>query len=73
MLFSDFFFFPKDWVNFIVQINGKTRSILNIKKGMNEKELVNKIKTDQKIKSYLLDKEIKKTIFIEDKLINVII
>ena len=54
----------KDWVNFIVQINGKTRSILNIKKGMNEKELVNKIKTDQKIKSYLLDKEIKKTIFI---------
>ena len=63
----------KDWVNFIVQINGKTRSILNIKKGMNEKELVNKIKTDQKIKSYLLDKEIKKTIFIEDKLINVII
>ena len=63
----------KDKINFVVQINGKTRGVLNLKTGINEKELIKKINEDQKIKNHIKDKTIKKTIFIPDKLINMII
>ncbi len=63
----------KDKVNFVVQINGKTRGVLNLKTGINEKELINKINEDKKIKNHIKDKTIKKIIFIPDKLINMII
>jgi leucyl-tRNA synthetase len=62
-----------DKVNFIVQINGKTRTILNIKKGYDEEELIQKINDDEKMKKFLKDKNIKNIIFIKDKLINLIV
>ena len=56
----------------MVQINGKTRGLVKIKTGMNEKAL-DKIKDEEKIKNYLKDKSIKKTIIIPNKLINIIV
>ena len=47
-------------VNFVVQINGKTRGVLNVKTGISEKELLEKIKCEEKLKKYLKDKNIKK-------------
>ena len=59
-------------INFVVQINGKTRGILNINKGFNEKQLLNMIKEDDKMNNHIKDKTVKNTIFIADKLINII-
>ena len=61
-----------DKINFVVQINGKTRTVLKIKTGLNQKELLNIIHENDKIKNYVKDKTIKNTIFIADKLINII-
>ncbi len=63
----------RDFIDFVVQINGKTRGLVKIKTGMNEKEALDKIKDEEKIKNYLKDKSIKKTIFIPNKLINIIV
>ena len=61
-----------DKVNFIVQINGKTRTILNIKKGYDKKEIIQKVNDNDKMKKFLKNKDIKNIIFIPDKLINLI-
>ena len=63
----------KDHVNFIIQINGKTRAILKLKKSLKEKEVLKEIQKNDKIKNYLENKKTKKIIFIENKLINIII
>tara|TARA_B100000427_G_C15455332_1_gene571528 strand:- start:577 stop:1275 length:699 start_codon:yes stop_codon:yes gene_type:complete len=60
-------------VNIIIQINGKKRSIINVKKGINENEVKKIIKDDSNINKYLDNKEIIKSIFVKDKLINLVI
>ena len=62
-----------DKINFVVQVNGKTRGILNIKIGFNQNEVLNMINDNDKINNYIKDKTIKNIIFIADKLINIII
>jgi len=62
-----------DYINFIIQINGKTRSILNLKTGFNKEEILDLVKNHEKIKNYLNGKSIKNIIFIPNKLINLII
>ena len=63
----------KDKVNFVIQINVKTRAVLYLKTGLSENMLLEKINNDEKIKNYIKNKEIKKKIFIPDRLINIII
>ena len=58
---------------FLVQINGKKRAILKINKGLGKEELLKKVQSDDKLKSYFKDKTIKNTIFIPNKLVNIII
>ena len=60
-------------LNIVIQINGKKRLILNEKKGIGESELLEKAKKDKNIKKYLEKKQLKKVIFIKDKLINILI
>ncbi len=63
----------EDNINFVVQINGKKRAILYINKGLGKEELLKKVQGDDKLKSYFKDKTIKNTIFIPNKLVNIII
>ena len=60
-------------INIVIQINGKKRSIINCKKGTTEKTLMKKIKEDIKINKFLENKKNIKSIFIKDKLLNLII
>ena len=60
-------------INFVVQINGKKRAILNLEKGLTEEQLLKKISNNEKLKNYMDNKSIKNTIFIPDKLVNIII
>ena len=63
----------KDKVNFVVQINGKKRGILSVDKNIDEKEILIKINENTKIKKFIENKNIKNTIFIPNKLVNIIV
>ena len=65
-------FLEEDNIKFIIQFNGKTRKINELKKDTNEETLIKKIKEDKKLNEYLNNKEIQKKIFIPNKLINII-
>ena len=60
-------------VNIVVQINGKKRALLNTKKGTTEKTLLESTKKDRNISKYLENKQIKKIIFVQDRLINILV
>ncbi len=59
--------------NIVTQINGKKRKVFSISKSIDKKTLIENIKKDEQIKKYLDNKQIIKTIYIENKLINFII
>ena len=63
----------EDEINFVVQVNGKKRVILKVKKGMKEREILEIIKLNQEIEKFINQHEIKKSIFIPNRLINIII
>ena len=64
----------EDKTKYVVQINGKTRQIIEQKKDLNKEELILLIKKDQKLSKYIQENSnIKKSIFIHNKLINIII
>ena len=60
-------------INFVVQINGKKRAILKIKRDVVEKEILEIIKTNLEIEKFLKDQSIKKSIFVPNRLINIIL
>ncbi len=62
-----------DIIKLPVQINGKTRDILNIKKDLNTDEIKALVLTNLKLKKYLTKKNIFKTIYVKNKIINFII
>ena len=63
----------KEEINFVVQINGKKRAILKVKRDVIEKEILETIKLNQEIKKFINHQEIKKSIFVPNRLINIII
>ena len=63
----------EDIITFVIQINGKKRGTLEVKMNVLEEEILKKINQDEKLKKYLNEKEIKKKIFIPNKLMNIII
>ena len=60
-------------ISFVIQINGKKRSILRVKRDVLEKEMLDIIKQNPEIEKFFKDKKIKKSIFIPNRLINIII
>ena len=60
-------------INMVIQINGRTRDVLNVAKDISENDIENLIKKNSKAKKYLVDKKIIKTIFVKNKIINYII
>ena len=60
-------------INLVVQINGKKRALIKVERNFNQDKVLKKIKLDNNLFKYLENKEIKKIIFIENKLINIII
>ncbi len=63
----------KEEVDIIVQINGKVRDIVKLKKGLSEKDLKDIVLKKDKVKKWVKEKEVKKVIFVQDKLINIVI
>tara|TARA_B100000035_G_C20544420_1_gene355396 strand:- start:73 stop:393 length:321 start_codon:yes stop_codon:yes gene_type:complete len=57
----------------VLQINGKKRGIINTKKDLNENEIFNEIKKDDKLSKYIDENKIKKRIYIKNKIMNLIL
>ena len=60
-------------INLVIQINGKKRGVLEIKKDTNEETIMRLIKDDEKLCNHINSKEIVKKILIPNKIINLII
>ena len=75
---KDFSTWPQVDVNLIaeektkiaIQINGKTRDIIEVKKDSDEKSVINETRTIKKINDHLNKTEILKIIFVKNKIIN---
>ena len=63
----------EEFINIVVQINGKKRGLIRTKKDISEINVLKNIEKEQNIMKFLSEKEIKKKIFIKNKLINIII
>tara|TARA_B100001057_G_scaffold455785_1_gene502585 strand:- start:1647 stop:4184 length:2538 start_codon:yes stop_codon:yes gene_type:complete len=66
-------FLIDDFSNIVVQINGKKRGILKAEKNIDENKIIEMINKDKNIFKYLDGNQIKKKIFIPNRLINIII
>ena len=53
------------YVNIVIQINGKKKSLIKIEKNLDDKKLLENIKKDKKISSFLVSKSIFKHIIYE--------
>jgi leucyl-tRNA synthetase len=57
----------------VVQINGKLRGKVSVARGSGQDKVEEQMNKDEKILEYLKDKQIIKKIFVQDKLINIVI
>ena len=62
-----------DKIKIVIQINGKKRALLDVEKGIEKSELLEIIRKDKNLEKYLVEKEIKKVIFVENRLMNILI
>tara|TARA_B100001027_G_scaffold216396_1_gene192616 strand:+ start:432 stop:2969 length:2538 start_codon:yes stop_codon:yes gene_type:complete len=66
-------YLEEKFVNIVIQINGKKKSLIKIEKNLDEKTLLENIKRDEKIISFLQKKSIFKHIIVKNKLVNLIV
>ena len=62
----------EETINIVIQINGKKRGLIQSKPNISEEKLFEIIKNDEKIIKYFDQKNIKKKIYIKDKILNII-
>ena len=60
-------------IKIAIQINGKTREIIEVKKDLEEKDAIKESKKVKKVNDKLTSSEIKKIIFVKNKVINYLI
>ena len=60
-------------IDYVIQINGKKRAILNESRDIDQDSLMIKIKSNKLSEKYLKDKSINKIIFVKNRLINLLI
>ena len=63
----------EETINIVIQVNGKKRGLIQTKPNISEEKLFEIIKNDEKIMKYFYQKNLKKKIYIKDKLLNIII
>ena len=56
-----------------IQIGGKMKGTLEVPAGISQDEVMHKIKADEKLASNIEGKEVAKIIFVQDKIINIIV
>ena len=60
-------------IKLAIQINGKTRDVISINSDLSEDSIAKVVKSESKASKYLVEKNITKTIYVKNKVINYII
>ena len=63
----------EDSVRFVIQINGKKRALLEVKRNIEEVNILKEINLNKETLKLLKGQKIKKTIFVPNRLINIIL
>ena len=63
----------KKVVNIAVQINGKTRSVIEVNTKLNKEEVLRMAKEDKKVFKYLANKKVLKEIYVPGKILNFVL
>ncbi len=66
-------YLEKEIINIVIQVNGKKRSIIEANVNINEKDIIDKSIKDSQILKYIKDKKIVKTIYVKNRLLNLIV
>ena len=69
----DFQYLESKNTNIVIQVNGKKRGLISVKKDIDEKNLISVINDKELIKNYLNNGNLIKTIYVKNKLINYIV
>ena len=60
-------------VTIVVQVNGKVRGRLSLARGTSESEAMARVRTDERIRAWVDGKEITRTVFVPDRLLNLVV
>lgn len=66
-------YLTEETVNFVFQVNGKVRDIVELSKDISEEDAKEKALSNIKIQRHIEGKEIKKIIFVQGKLVNIVV
>ena len=66
-------FLIEENINFVVQINGRKRGLIKVNRDISEDDIIKLVKENNEINKYIKNQELKKKIFVPNKLINIII
>ena len=66
-------FLDEKFVNIVVQINGKKKSLVKVEKDLEDNEVINTVKKNEKISNFLSDKSLLRHIIIKNRLVNFIV
>ena len=70
---ADFKILENEFTEVVVQINGKKRGLVKIKKDIIENDLIKEILINNEFKKYFENKEVLKKIYVKNKLINIVV
>lgn len=63
----------EEFVKIVIQVNGKVRSVIEFKNGTSEEYVIEKAKMDANVLKWISNNQIKKTIYIKDKILNIVV
>ena len=66
-------YLEKSEIGFVIQINGKKRLLINAEKDISEDNLFDMVKKEKLLEKYLNNTNIKKIIFVKNRLMNILI
>ncbi len=66
-------YLASDYITIVVQVNGKVRGNLELPADSNEDQIVSAAKANPKVTEYLKDKDLRKTIYVPQKLVNFVV
>ncbi len=62
-----------DSVTYVIQVNGKVRAKMEMDKGLQKEDLLEYAQNDENVSRYIDGKEIRKVIFVPNKLLNLVV
>jgi leucyl-tRNA synthetase len=60
-------------VEIALQVNGKLRSRLTVPRGMAEQDVLDRVLADETVKKFVDSKKVKKVIYVQDRLVNLVV